>query len=294
MVDGTIICKDDGRVEVPVWALSQKNKEKLVEHPEDVPENVLMELIKDIDSDSYWLKRLPRENEQCTLLWLLASNEKTPINVLNYILEKYGETSWVIEGLTKKAPEEILWKIWERIGVRNFPDLVSNKNTPLKMLQDIFSATNHWMIHQEIQECAQRAKELILIHPNSSVELIQEVFKDYSFRVDHHAEERRVIKQKEYRAGVVNSMIRAPSTPREILGELVNERPVNLSLLALHHNCDSGLIKQMHECAEGSRVLKAIIAAHPKTPKQILEEISKDNDVVGQIARNSIKIRKGK
>jgi hypothetical protein len=292
MVDGTIIFKDDGTVVVPVWALSQKKQKKLVEHPEDIPENVLMGLIKDVDP--YWLDKPPQESEQCTLLWLLASNEKTPINVLNHILEKYGETSWVIEGFIKNAPEEILWKIWERIETRNLPDLVSNKNTPLKMLQDIFSATNHWMIPREIQGCAQKAKELILIHPNSSVELIQEVFKDYSFRVDYDDEEGRVIKQKKYRAGVVSSMVQAPSTPREILVELVNERLVNLALLALHPNCDSELIRQMYERAGGLRVFEAIIAAHPKTPKQILEEISKDDDVIGQIAKNSIKIRKGK
>ena len=287
---------DGGIATVPVEMLKNDVKMELAKNPKKVPEDFLLAMIKDViiekGIDGYF--RTP----DCILVEELASNHDTPPSIISALVERYGNT-YILTSIAKNpaTPIEILWKIFsERKTWDPIEALAENPATPEKMIKKILSLAYNGLTYRllsEEREFRVNIIEKILFNPSSGSKIKIDILDHYYFKPDKGCDNQKDLAWKKH---IRDRLCASDETSKDVIFYLMDSS--NLELIAINSNSDEEIIEKVYNIQEqrfqkgSTKVLVALLAANPRTPIKILEEISKRSGIIGHIAQNNLKCRK--
>jgi hypothetical protein len=292
--------KEDGRVTVPLFALSENALEQLAEDPENVPEEIL--------------QRLSRNR---AIRFRIAVNSKTPESILALMVKEIRDDLEDMENKLAKNPCEgdrrlmaerrrddfrILKDIAKNPAssrkiirdLMSFPELhlsiAANPGTPTEFLDEIYKyRKNHPAFWREGPYSLYDLCECLAANPHSSDQLLESVLKDVDFNEDHCAASP---KDQALQKRVASLIARNPGTPTKLLCAIVGYYHNNdyvVSLAILNPNRSAEMLQKIYE-DDSSLPVQALIAMCLETPTNILTELSEHNNpTISRIARETLK-----
>lgn len=300
MVVNTVNFGKDGRLTVPLSALSENALKQLAEKTEYLPEEILQQL-----------SRHPK------IRFDIAGHPKTPASVLALMVKELHEDLEEIKKELAKNPcegDRRLMAERRRDDFRILKDIAKNPASSRKIIRDLMSfpelhlsiAANLGTPTEFLDEIYKYRKnrpafwregpyslydlcECLAANPHSSDQLLESVLKDVDFNEDHCAASP---KDQALQKRVASLIARNPGTPTKLLCAIVGYCHNNdyvVSLAILNPNRSAEMLQKIYE-DDSSLPVQALIAMCLETPTNILTELSEHNNpTISRIARETLK-----
>jgi len=286
----------DGRLTVPLSALSEDALEQLAKQPEKLPEETLRQL-----------STHPRIRFQ------IARNPKTPASMLALMVKEFCDdienvgkelaknpVDFVRDSLAERRREdfELLKKIAKNPAssreiireLMSFPELhlsiANNHDAPKEFLNEIYESCGKWWKKPySFNDLITR----LAANPHSSDQLLEDILGKVDFDESHLEAfpEDQALKKR-----VENRIARNLGTPTRLLCKITNYcgDDHTMSLAILNPNRSAEMLQRIYNKENPDTPVLALIAMCPETPTEILTELSEhENPTIRRVASETLK-----